>query len=142
MSDIRYLWDKHRKEFWDCIFNEIECEDESFQRSIMFWGVVKLSTFQDSIFFSNCKIICDNPNVHVYFITRMLSDNKMRHYFFLNTYTNKNRILSTLPINQEEGFLKILYEKNISFSRTFAHRMSWNCWLAIIEMEEKNRMDE
>jgi hypothetical protein len=136
MNDIQKIWDEYRKNFWDPIFDSIECEDKCFQQSIIFWGVVKFSTYQNSIFFSNCKITTENENVHVYFISRMISENKIRHYFFLNTFANKNRILHSVPNNQEEGFLRILYQKNICFPKTFSHRMSWNCWLAILKMEE------
>jgi|LakMenEpi03Aug12_release.lakeMendotaPanAssembly.Ray.scaffolds.fasta_scaffold1511025_1 hypothetical protein len=138
MNEVKEIWDKYRKEFWNNIFEQIELQDKIFQDSILFWGVVKLSTFQNSIFFSSCKITSSNENVHVYFISRLLNNNqKIRHYFFLNTFYNKSRILNNIPQNLEEGFLKILYDKNISFSSTFNHRMSWNCWLAILEMESR-----
>ena len=137
-NNIQEIWDEHRKQFWKPIFDQIEFQDQSFQNSILFWGVIKLSTFQDSIFFSNCKLTCNNENVHVFFISRLLSSQKIRHYFFLNTIANKNRILYSNPINQEESFLKLLYKHSLSFSSIFAHKFSWNCWLSILEMERNH----
>lgn len=139
-NNIQLIWDRYRRQFWKPIFDEIESQDQSFQESIFFWGVVKLSTYQESIFYSNCKLVSNNQNMHVFFISRLLFsettlNQKIRHYFFLNTLSNKNRILNSIPINQEEAFLKLLYQNEISFSDTFAHKLSWNCWLAILEME-------
>jgi hypothetical protein len=134
---IKKFWDNYRNNFWNSIYLKINENDDNFINSIMFWGVIPYLVYKNSIFYYTCPIITSLEKNHIFFISRMTTENKIRHYFFINSFAFKNHIINGISFeNLEENLLKKLYLSDISLSSVFIHKYMKNCWESILMMEE------
>ena len=128
-------WKIYTTNYWTKIYSFIHTSSLFPIDTIILWGCIPYSEYEQSFFFKENPILVTNQQLTVYFYMRKLPSNEDFYFFFVNTIGNKNILLQSYDreLTQDHLLLKRLYQNNLSINKIFLHPYSFNCWSAICD---------